>query len=135
MDEHYVYSYVDEERNIVYIGHGCKGRAWNCGYMKGDTEQRNDWKQAQIAKGRLPCDWVDILFKGLCKEDAKEIEKELIELHRPALNRIHNPEYKFGTLTEEVDDWVELRKKGLSYADIAKQTDYTTMTIWRALND
>lgn len=31
--QYYVYSYRDSDNDeVVYIGHGCKGRAWNSDY-------------------------------------------------------------------------------------------------------
>mgnify|MGYP000403917419 CR=1 FL=1 len=135
--QYYVYSYRDSDNDeVVYIGHGCKGRAWNCGYMKGDTEERNDWKSIQIAKGLLPCDWVVIERRGLSKQEAMDMEKRLIADLRPALNRLNNPNHDFSSVSkEEVEYWEHLRNEGLSYAKIAAQSDYTTMTIWRTLND
>lgn len=39
--QYYVYAYK-EGPDIVYIGKGCKGRAWHCGYSRGDTNKVKD---------------------------------------------------------------------------------------------
>jgi hypothetical protein len=31
--------------------------------MQGDTEERKNWKEEQMGKGRLPCDWVTVVQK------------------------------------------------------------------------
>ena len=136
MDEYYVYSYRDEEENVVYIGHGCKGRAWNCGYMRGDTLERQEWKETQIANGLLPCDWVHIERRGLSKQQALDMERRLIKDVAPVLNRVNNPNYSRSVVSQdEINRWIRLRNEGLSYKDIAETSDFTTMTIWRALNN
>jgi len=135
-DSYYVYSYRDEEDEVVYIGHGCKGRAWNCGYMRGDTLERQEWKEMQIQKGLLPCDWVEIEERNLTKQEALNLEKQLIKELEPVLNRLNNPAYSRSMVTsEELQRWVDLRKEGLSYKNISETSEFTTMTIWRALNE
>lgn len=132
----YVYSYRDDEDEVVYIGHGCKGRAWNCGYMRGDTLERQEWKEQQLEKGLLPCDWVHIERRGLTKQEARDFETSLIKDFKPILNKLSNPSYnRYVVSTEEINRWIELRKEGLSYKDIAETSEFTTMTIWRTLNE
>jgi len=132
----YVYTYRDEEENVMYIGQGCKGRAWHCGYMRGDTLERQEWKEMQLAKGLLPCDWVHIERSGLTKQEAKDMERRLIKDISPPLNCINNPNYSRSVVSQdEISRWIKLRKEGLSYKDIAETANFTTMTIWRALND
>jgi hypothetical protein len=140
MDEdrqYYVYTYTDcETEEIVYVGQGCKGRAWFCGYMRGDTKERTLWKEEQLSKGFLPCDWVTVEKKGLTKEEAKTLERSLIEMLSPILNKHFNSNYNFSKVTEqEIEEWRCLREAGHSYSEIAETSNYTTMTIWRALND
>ena len=134
--QYYVYSYRDDEDEVVYIGHGCKGRAWNFGYMKGDTLERQEWKEIQLSKGLLPCDWVHIERRGLTKQEARSLEQSLIRDIEPVLNKHHNKTYNFSCVSQdEINRWVKLRNEGLSYKDIAETSEFTTMTIWRALND
>lgn len=132
----YVYSYRDDEDNPVYIGHGCKGRAWHCGYMRGDSLERAEWKTMQLSKGLLPCDWVHIERRGLTKQEARDLEKSLIRDIEPELNKHHNRNYNFSVVSQdEINRWIKLRNDGLSYKDIAETSEFHTMTIWRALND
>ena len=133
---HYVYTYRDEEDEVVYVGHGCKGRAWHCGYMRGDTLERQEWKELQLSKGLLPCDWVQIEERGLTKQAAINREKELISSLKPTLNCVGNPAHSKSIVShDEINRWIALRKEGLTYKEIAETSDFTTMTIWRALSE
>jgi len=135
-NQYYVYSYRDDEGEVVYIGHGCKGRAWHCGYSRGDTLERHEWKMIQLSNGLLPSDWVHIERRGMTKQEAKDMEKRLVKDFEPVLNKCLNPNYSRSVVSaDEIDRWKSLRLEGLSYKDIAEVSDYTTMTIWRALND
>lgn len=135
--QYYVYSYRDEEEDeVVYIGHGCKGRAWNCSAMRGDSLERAEWKEIQLSKGLLPCDWVHIECRGLTKQEARDLERRLIKDIEPVLNKHYNRNYNFSSVSQdEINRWIKLRNEGLSYKDIAETSDFTTMTIWRALNE
>lgn len=137
MDSYYVYEYIDEHGAVVYVGQGLAGRAWHCGYMKGDTQERKDWKDEQIEKGRLPCDWVVIVERGLTKSAAREREILLIRELQPFLNKHHTdhytPSYKKWT-ESQTEESILLRENGLSYRQIAENFGVATMTVWRNLN-
>lgn len=131
-EKYYVYSYRDYKGNIVYVGHGCKGRAWHCGYMRGDTEDRQDWKEAQLDMGRLPCDWVKIEERRLSKADATDIEREMIKKYNPEFNIMHRTDYP---RTKELRKKAkELRESGKSYSQIGILLDKAPMTVWRYVN-
>lgn len=135
MDSYYVYSYRDSGGTVVYIGKGINGRAWHVGYMRGDTQERHNWKQQQMNKGRLPCDWVTIEARGLTETEALSLESKLIELNKPELNRCKNPNHKSSKINEEGLGFAKvLREMGYSYKNIANLVGGTTMTIHRALN-
>jgi len=133
MDAYYVYVYK-EGADVVYVGMGQKGRAWNCKQMGGDTEERQVWKEEQIAKGKLPCDWVTIVERGLSKAEAKELEEFMIEEIKPKLNKHHNPNYDHSRTPLDLNKIKELRKAGLSYANIALKLGTSTMTVYRQFN-
>ena len=130
MSTYYVYVYK-EDNKVVYVGMGQKGRAWHCGYMKGDTQERQDWKTEQQSLGKLPCDWVVIVERGLSMTDARELEVFLIEEIKPKLNRFHNPEYNHDRIKLDMKKIKQLRKAGLSYAAIAVKLGVSTMTVYR----
>ena len=133
MGEHYVYVYK-EGTDTVYVGMGQKGRAWHCGYMRGETEERQTWKEEQIAKGKLPCDWVTVVERGLSKAEAKELEAFMIKEIKPRLNKIHNPYYDHSRTPLDLNKIKQLRKAGVSYAQIALKLGVSTMTVYRQFN-
>ena len=133
MDAYYVYVYK-EEGSTVYVGMGQKGRAWHCGYMRGDSQERQDWKAEQIEKGKLPGDWVTIIERGLSKAEARELEVFMIEEIRPKLNRLNNPDYDHRKIPLDLKKIKQLRKAGLSYANIALKLGVSTMTVYRQFN-
>ena len=134
--QHYVYTYSDPDGTVVYVGHGSKGRAWQCGNKKGEGE-RCDWKEAQIRAGRLPIDWVTLVYRGLTKSEACGKEKELIAKHVPILNRQSNPDYTPPRMySEHLEDMLRLRSEGLSYKKIATLFNIPeAMSVWRCIND
>jgi len=133
MDAYYVYVYK-EGADVVYVGMGQKGRAWNCGYMKGETEERQAWKNKQMEKGKLPCDWVTVVERGLSKTEAKELEEFMIAEIKPRLNKLHNPKYDHRRIPLDLKKIKQLRKAGVSYAKIALKLGVSTMTVYRQCN-
>jgi hypothetical protein len=133
MDAYYVYVYK-EGANVVYVGMGQKGRAWNCGYMRGETEERQKWKEKQIAKGNLPGDWVTVVERGLSKSEAKELETFMIKEIKPRLNRLHNTNHDHSRTPLDLKKIKQLRKDGVSYAKIALKLGVSTMTVYRQFN-
>ena len=133
MDAYYVYVYK-EGADIVYVGMGQNHRAWNCGYMKGETEERQAWKKEQMTKGKLPCDWVTVVERGLSKAEAKELEEFMIAEIKPKLNRHHNPNYDHRRTPLDLNKIKQLRKAGVSYAQIALKLGVSTMTVYRQFN-
>jgi excinuclease UvrABC nuclease subunit len=138
MDGCYVYQYIDEFGDIVYVGQGVGGRAWFCGNMQGDTKERQKWKAEQLKKGRLPCDWVVISHRCLQKDEARSIETELIKEHQPLLNRLHTKHYNpsFKKWTDKHTSLAKgLREEGMGYENIGKVLGLGAMTVWRNLNE
>lgn len=133
MNQYYVYMHTDELGKPVYIGMGKGDRAWVT--RRSGESERNAWKEEQMSFGRVPSDWVYILERGLAKRDALFLEQEYIMTLRPRFNKCHNPDHSHSKVTsEEVEEWKELRALGKSYKAIGDLSNYTTMTVWRALN-
>lgn len=127
---YYVYVYRESDGSVVYVGMGKGGRAWQCQRTNGDTQERNDWKQEQMRVGRLPCDWVEIVCRGLSKSEALELEALLIEEIRPPLNVLHNPDAK-GSKWDEFDPLVlALRQMGYSYQNISFLFGWENNPMW-----
>ena len=135
MATYYVYSYRDEDNKTVYVGKGRGDRAWKTNRVGGEAEhcaERLEWKEEQLSKGRLPCDWVVIEQRGLTSEEALEAEKALTNALQPLLNKtnvIHTP---FWT-AERVDAVVNEARKGISGSEIARRLEITHSTVCRKL--
>lgn len=85
---------------VVYVGHGAKGRHKHCNGGISHVRQLNE---IHFFEG---CDALNVSVKAYFKDkkDAIELEKYLIDLHRPAFNKIHNssvnPMVSYGDLRE-----------------------------------
>lgn len=138
---YYVYQHTEPITDqLMYIGHGCRERAWVCrsGLGKGHSgghrkPEHSDWCLTLMEAGCTPDDWVQIVKQGLSKAEAKTLEYELINEHRPVFNYQIGDSYKLSK--EDRDKAYELREDGLFYNQIAAQLGVSTMTIWRYLND
>ena len=138
---HYVYQHVHPEtRETVYVGHGCKSRAWimgtslkavgKYGHRKVDHQE---WLEARTAEGYVATDWVVILAQGLSKKEACSLEQEYIRKITPVYNDLLG--LKLLKLSADVVVIAHrLRDTGLSYKNIAEELQSSTMTVWRALN-
>ena len=133
---YYVYSHVDPiTKDVLYVGHGTRGRAWNIAYEHTLTRSQPHGKHLVrlIYDGFLACDFVNILHRNLFKTDACAIERDLIESLSPKYNKdigLSNLR-----LTPDVyDAALSLRSEGNSYSQIATQLGLSAMTIWRGLN-
>jgi hypothetical protein len=141
-EQYYVYAYVDEYENIVYVGKGTASRAWYTRENKGSDRRckrtpKADWYDEQLALGRLPGDWVRILSRGLSNEEALAMEKDLIKKYKPLLNIRSNPNvasHARKVTDEDLGKMRALRIAGHSWSTIGKATGYHAMTAWRAVN-
>lgn len=83
--------------------------------------------------GYTPDEWVDIVKKGLTKEEACEVERKYIKTFKPEYNKIQGA--KLLKVTPEIlEEANKLREEGWSYQKIADNFDLSTMTIHRAMN-
>lgn len=145
----YVYIHFHpESKEVVYVGKGTAGRAWQCGYstakapdgLRGNrTKEHQQWIEKLLFVGYTPSDYVQIIAQGLDKKSAYRFEAELTEQHKIAGAKLFNRSCYGRTdilvLTPNtLKTAAQLRVDGLSYAKIAKQLEVSTMAVWRALN-
>ncbi len=132
MTEHYVYQHIHPVSGIVlYIGHGSKGRAWVGQTLR--SEEHASMLDLLTKEGFLPCDWVKILARKLTKEQAKCIERELIQEYKPLFNKAQGKSL-LALNKEQFEEAAKLRSAGLSFTTIAKYFNVAPMTIHRALS-
>lgn len=133
---HYVYAHREVDGQIVYLGHGKGGRAWIYGSRKTvlRSPEHLTWIHEQDSVGRLPCDYVEILGRGLSKPDAAQRERQLIEKFQPRFNKQQGVANL--KITPDILGYVsDLRKEGATYEDIGKSVGLSDMTVFRALNN
>ena len=136
----YVYRHIDPDMSeLLYVGAGSTQRAWMClgGYSDTKYGHRSPEHASHIkdmmSRGYLPCDWVEIVHRGLSKGDAVRREQAIIRAENPKYNR------PLGKKIIKMDDKMvsrslELRRGGKSYSKIATEVGVSTMTGFRALN-
>ena len=134
---YYVYKHVDPRTDdLIYIGHGCRGRAWIHGSKKTclRSQEHLDHLEDMTSDGFIPSEWVKIEIQGLSKSDACQLEQELIRDLNPRYNK---PQGKH-LLKLTPEDYLlckELRETGMYYNQIADEVGVSTMTVYRALNN
>lgn len=94
MNRYYVYQHVNSEGEIVYVGKGSTGRAWD---IKGRDIEHINWMSSQ-----LPYLNVVIVQANMIEREAFWLENELIQQLKPKFNKSFskygqsNPNYKHG---------------------------------------
>ena len=134
---YYVYSHVDPRNNeTIYVGHGCRGRAWIHGSKKTCLRSQDhlDRLNELTSLGFIATDWVKILEKGMSKSEACRFEQEVIRDTDPTFN------VQMGIsilkVTRDVFDEIKsLRDEGMSYKSIGDKVGLSAMTVFRALNN
>lgn len=136
MNKYYWYKHVDPDtKEVVYVGHGSGGRAWQCGSSHSPLRSKEHckWADDLLARGVTPDEWVEVGDRGISKEEAREVEQMLIHELKPKFNKsIRYAGLKF-TL-ELYDEAVRLRSEGLSYKKIGEALGLSTMVIHRGLS-
>ena len=75
----YVYIHRDPNtKEIVYVGKGKNGRAWDITRSRSDNKEHQQWMIDQTIKGHLPCDWVEIPYRNLSEREALDKELKLL---------------------------------------------------------
>lgn len=137
---YYVYEHIDPiTKERVYIGHGCRERAWTCRPGRGKKyggghrkPEHSAWCDDLMLQGATPNDWVVILNQGLFKSEAKTLESNLLNDFRPVFNYQLGDNFK---LTEDQYQLaIKMRRDRCTYDVIAKHIGVSAMTIWRRLN-
>jgi hypothetical protein len=78
---YYVYLHCDPVSNeIVYVGKGCYGRAWDVTRNRVGHPEHLAWLKQLSAKGYLPSDWVEIISKNLSEAEAFSLEKQTLHM-------------------------------------------------------
>ena len=136
MNKYYWYKHVDPvTKEVVYVGHGSGGRAWQCGSSHSPLRSKDHckWADELLERGVTPDEWVEVGEKGLSKKEAKESELILIHKLKPRFNQsIRHPLLKF--TPDLYDTAVALREAGHSYGYIAKSLGLSIMVVHRGLN-
>lgn len=133
---YYVYKHIDPRTDeLIYIGHGCRGRAWTHGSDKSvlRSQEHLAHLESMTADGFHAGDWVHIMYSVLPKSDACKVEQEYIRDYHPTYNK---PQGKANLkLTpEQFTLCQEMRNEGMFYHSIAEEIGVSTMTVYRALN-
>ena len=132
----YVYFHVDPETgDIVYVGSGTKERAWTTRESNRNNVDHHNWLLQKETEGYTPDDYVQIVFKARSKREVLDKESTFIEDLKPVFNKTLSKWWWCLALSEDqLAQAKELRDKGISYKNIAKEVGTSTMTIYRALN-
>ena len=126
----YVYQIRDvDTQEIVYVGKGAGERAWKSNRY--GQPKLSAYLQALGLRGYSPDQYTEVVARGLCNDDAKKIEAELIAELRPKYNGVSG---KVSLSVEQVKIAQELRSQGLSYAKVAEKMDASPMAVYRALS-
>ena len=133
---YYVYQHVDPRNNeLIYIGHGCRGRAWTHGSDKSVLRSQDHLAhlESMTFDGFTAGDWVTILASGMDKSSACHHEQELIRDFKPKYNKPQG----LKNLKLSPDQFTlcqEMREDGMFYSQIADEVGVSAMTVYRALN-
>jgi Mor family transcriptional regulator len=133
------YVYVHKEPRarfglpVMYVGMGQRDRAWHCRDTQRFNPEHMEWLEELFQDEYTMGDIVHIEAKGLSKEDAAVIEKELIAELNPKFNRPMGVPKKLSE--EEINKaWMDRQNTGMSYSELAQGYGVSAMTVWRALN-
>lgn len=142
---YYVYEHVDPRSGeIVYIGMGSGGRAWDVSRDRNHHKNHLSWMKELMFDGYIPSDWVNILAKNLDQISARE--KEVNEIHnhgnRTRFNRQSGERQHQAKLTDkQALEVFTLKTQGFTHKEIAKKFGVSRPAIsmilsgknWRAI--
>lgn len=133
---YYVYRHIcPETQEVLYVGRGSGGRAWQCGSEKTvlRSKEHHAVLKQWLQKGYTPDMWVDIAYRGCSFEESVQLEMSLIREQSPRFNKPMGE--KLLKFTPDVYDAASLlRTQGLSYKSIGESLGISTMVVHRGLN-
>jgi hypothetical protein len=100
--KYYVYQHIDPDtQQVVYIGKGCGGRAWDVTRCRSQNKDHQDWMVSLCQKGFVPSDWVIICHKNLSEAESFLKETEWFHLNgQPKFNRTSGEKNHQSKLTD-----------------------------------
>lgn len=138
-----MYIHIDPSTGeVVYVGKGCNGRAWDVTRCRSQHKPHITWLKAQINAGFLPSDWVVIFKRGLSATDAYKEEKTYLHTYGTLkFNRQSGERQHQAKLTDtQAIEIYERVQKGEAHKDLAKEYKISRTSIsmiatgkqWRA---
>ena len=125
MDKYYIYIHSDPHtKEIVYIGKGCNGRAWDVTRSRTANKDHQNWRVRLIELGNIPTDWVTIIHRNLSEKEAFKIECTWMhENGRPKFNKTGGEKNHQSKISDDqAREIYKLTKiSDLYHKDIAKQ--------------
>lgn len=131
-----VYKHKDPRTDeVFYIGSGTLDRPWDL-----HKARKQDHKNHLIdicSSGYTMADVTELVLITEDKNNAKEVERVLIQDHKPAQNKLSNPEHHKAVKENSYDmgGIREMHKQGASYSAIGKAHNIAAMTAWRLINE
>jgi hypothetical protein len=134
---YYVYKHFDPiTKEVVYVGRGSKGRAWNVHRNINSQSEHIEWMEELISKGYTPQDWVEIVQSGLSFEEAVKLEYDLSSYGLIFNKMKEGEEHHAAKLKSEevleIFNRAHLGKESLK--DIAKDYGIKFQTVWSIKN-
>lgn len=125
-----MYSHIDpKNKKIVYIGRGQGARAFTTSDRYGPHKM---YLSKLVDEGYIPLDWVNIIKRGISKQQSIDLEYSLIKNYRPLYNRKSGEQPKL--TKNEVNIIKTLYSTGNhSYDDLAFMMDCSRTTIYRII--
>lgn len=116
----YVYIHRDPlTREVVYIGKGKYGRAWDVTRCRGQNKGHQLWMMELADLGYTPNDWVEILCKNLTEKEAFQKEAELLRGALYQFNNSGEKQHQAKMTNEQALEAFRLAKGGMMHKDIA----------------
>ncbi len=134
---YYIYKHEDPRTGeLLYIGHGCRGRAWIHGSRRSVLRSQDHLNhlESMTLDGFVATDWVTVVAQGLDKKSACKLEQNLIRDLKPLYN-LPSGKSLLKVTPEQFEACKKLRADGLFYHHIAQEVGLSTMTVYRALNN
>lgn len=120
----YVYLHVDPRtEEVVYVGKGKHGRAWDVTRCRGQHKEHQDWMLELTSLGFIPADWVKILYKNHTEQYAYTLEKEYLHINGVLrFNRQSGERQHQSKMTDEQAlEAYRLVKSGRKHKDVAEK--------------